>query len=361
MAVPISIYVDVTVLIAGALADAFQFVPMVVGSHTITANRQDGPYFSLAEVVAAGFTSVATPKIYSECAAIFSPSPNVGSVMIGRVDALDASLTVSLDAIFADDPTTWYLTLIDTNTDADITLLAAWHQANGGGDYPKIAIAQTASAAMLAGTPGNIGEVLRLASYDRCALIYHATDAESLDGAWAGRCLAFDLDGKDGVGDWAYKQLPGQTGAALTGAQATNILAENANYFAPAKGLTFTFNGKMPLGAPYFIDLKTTEDWVKVRTQEKFLSLRVGAPTTIPFDDIGIQFLRGGQQEVFDLGTSAGHFVGEKGGAADPVVTAPLFKDVSTADRTARNIAMQASAIKRGGILTMDFTIYITF
>jgi len=358
--IPISTFIDVTVNLQGAVADTFNFgVPMVVDEHTVTVNRQDGPYTSLAAAVAAGFTQAATPEIYEAVGQIFAQTPTVSSVMIGRRDAGDADLTASLDAIFADDPTTWYCTVITTRTDTDVEDLADWHQTNGGGDFPKIAIAQTSSAAMLAGTPGNIGETLRTASYNRCALIYHATDATALDAAWVGRCLAFDLDGVNSVGDWAYKRLSGPTGDGLTSAQVNNVQTENASFFGPAKGLTFTFDGKMPIGAPQFIDTITTADWVKVRSQEAFLSARVGATTMIPFDDPGIQYLGGKFQEVADRGVTAGHFLGERSGAPNPEVIVPLLKDVSATDQANRNIRVTMNVLKRNSILTCNLTINI--
>lgn len=509
MAIPISTYIDVTVNLLGQVADAFGFgVPMSVATHNVTANRQDGPFFSVAEGEAAGFTAVAAPKVNADLVVAFSQTPTVDSVMVGRripsggglaaqvwqvddagptfvdvtaeynsdtdadwivfpateaigdyaaigmgdpftqvsldnlngtagiggvvdweywngsawtaltgvvdgttdftiavadgqvvtwtvpVDWMptslngetaqyyvraaittvyatnpiydqghtgeDADLTASLSAINAWDPTTWYGTVIDTRTDADIALFAAWLQANGNGDFPKIGVAQTASAGLLNGTASNIGETLRLASYNRIALMYHALDADSLDMGWMARCLAFNLDGEKGVGDWAYKEVAGPAGDNLNGTQVNNIQTENASFFGPAKGKTFTFDGKVAKGAPQFLDTITTADWVKVRSQEKFIAARVGALTMIGYDDIGLQFLGGKFQEVADQGVRNGHFVGPEGGAPNPTVTVPRFQDVSAEDQANREASMSVSAIKRNSILKVNLTINVS-
>jgi hypothetical protein len=266
----------------------------------------------------------------------------------------DATLDSALSAVLAWDPTTWYMTLIDTRTDADISALASWTQSNGGGDFPKTWLAQTSSTALLNGTAGNIGEVLRLASYNRGALIYHATDTVALAAAWAGRCLSFDLDGVKTVGDWAYKQLIGPAGATISPAQVNNILAENASFFGPAKGLTFTFDGKMPTGSPQFIDTITTADWLKVRLQEAFLTARVSATATIGYDDQGLQFLGGKFDGVGELAVTAGHSLD---GTNAPVVTVPLLKDVSAADQANRLARYSMTFNKRNSILTVIFVV----
>lgn len=501
--IPISTFITVTVNLIGSVAETFSFgVPMIVGEHNVTANRQDGPFGTLAEAEAAGFTAATTPQINREIASVFSQSPTVNSMMVGRripaggglaasvlqvtaigpvfvdmtseynsvtdadwivlpaADAIgdyaaigmpekftqvsldntngvagvggtgdweywngtawaaftglvdgtteftaavsdgqvvswtvpvdwiamslngepeqfyarfvvtgtystnpeydqghtgeDANLDASLSAILAWDPTTWYMTLIDTRTDADISALASWSQANGGGDFPKTWLAQTSSTALLNGTAGNIGEVLRLASYNRGALIYHATDTVALAAAWAGRCLSFDLDGVKTVGDWAYKQLIGPVGANITPAQVNNILAENATFFGPAKGLTFTFDGKMPIGAPQFLDTITTADWAKVRLQEAFITARVSAPATIGYDDPGLQFLGGKFDGVGELAVTAGHSLG---GVDAPVVTTPLFKNVSPTDQALRQARYSMTFNKRNSILTVIFVV----
>ncbi len=501
--IPISTFIIVNVNLIGSVTETFAFgVPMIVGEHNITSNRQDGPYASVAEGEAAGFTEANAPQIHAEISSAFNQSPTVASVMVGRripaggglaasvlqvvaigpvfvdmtseynsatdadwivfpvaeaagdyaaigmpepftqvsldnlngtagvggtvdweywngtawtalagivdgttgftagvadgqvvswtvpVDWIamslngeapqyyvravitgvyatdpeydqghtgeDANLAASLSAVLAWDPTTWYMTLIDTRTDADVSSLASWTQSNGGGDFPKTWLAQTSSTALLNGTAANIGEVLRLANYNRGALIYHAVDTEALAMAWAGRCLSFDLDGVKTVGDWAYKELVGPAGANISPAQVNNLEAENVSFYGPARGKTFTFNGEMPKGAPQFLDTITTADWAKVRLQEAFLNARVGALTTIGYDDPGLQFLGGKFENVGDLAVTAGHSLG---GDKAPVVTVPLLKNVSSTDQANRVARYSMTFNKRNSILTVVFVV----
>ena len=329
--------VDGTTGFTAAVADG-QVVSFTVPVDWATLSLDSGPPLFFIRAIVTG---------------VYSANPIYDQGFTGSDADLDASLT----AINAVDPNAWYLTIIGTRTDVDISDLASWTQANGGGDFPKFAIAQTASNALISGTPGNIGEVLRTASYDRTALIYHALDSEALDGAWVGRCLAFDLDGVLSVGDWAYKQLVGITGDTLNSVQVANIQAENANFYAPVKGLTFPFDGVTPFGSPRYIDTITTADWVKVRMQEAVIAARVGAPTMIAFDDPGIQFLGGVVQGVANQGVTAGHFLGEASGATNPRTTVPLLKDVSSTDLANRNLRVTLDASKRNSILTVELTI----
>lgn len=142
----ISNYVTISVLLEGqGTAPAGFGTPIFVSDHTVTANRLDGPYTSLAAMVTAGFVS--TTAEYAWATAVFSQQPRVRSVYIGRRDAGDASLAASLDAILAVDPGAWYCINIESRTAADIAALAAWVEA---ASFPKIAIAQSNDASLLA-------------------------------------------------------------------------------------------------------------------------------------------------------------------------------------------------------------------
>jgi len=143
----ITMHVNLQIALAAASAAAAVFgVPMFVAEHAITANRQDGPYTSQAAVAAAGFTLAAAPTIYNWAGRIFAQRPRTSSVMIGR-RGTGEHLVTALDAIEAVDPAAWYLTNIHTRTTADIMALAGWTSSRA-----KLAVAQSSSAAMLAGT-----------------------------------------------------------------------------------------------------------------------------------------------------------------------------------------------------------------
>lgn len=351
MPAAITEFIDVDVLLTGAAADKFSFGTLMgVFDHTVTANRQDGPFTSLAELVAAGFTSIATPNVYGWASAVFAQDDGVDQVLIGRIDALDANLTASLDAIEAAGSDTWYITNIETRTDADIALLAAWTETR-----TKIAIAQSSDADILAGTPGNIALTLQASGYNRTALIYHDDDTEWLDGAWSSSGGGLNLDAPGGVGIWAYRQLEGVPFDDVTAAQATEIYAADANLFGRNKGLSFTSKGTA--ASSRFLDVQTSVDWVSARTEEEILSLFVGAPTKVPYTNAGINQVSAAIQNVLNRGVTFGHFSPD----FPPTVNAPDVSTISSTDKQNRELTLQASAVLAGAIQKVNLTINLTF
>jgi hypothetical protein len=85
MSANITAFVDVTVNVGSVLPDRFSFGSYLhVVEHNVTANRVDGPYADLDEVVAAGFTSSAAPTAYYAAAAAFAVDNGVDAISIGR-------------------------------------------------------------------------------------------------------------------------------------------------------------------------------------------------------------------------------------------------------------------------------------
>ena len=347
-------FVNVDVLLQGPPAQKFEF-GAVLGAftHTVTVNRQDGPFFSIEEVNAAGFTAAAAPTINAWASSVFAQQRGVDSLVIGRIDAADPTLTDSLDAIEAADSGSWYITNIESRTDADILELAAWTEPRS-----KISVAQSASADLLAGTPGNIGEQLQALGYNRTALLYHALDAEYADGAWSSVGGGFDLDGPSGVGTWFGKTLAGITFDSVSAAEAQNIFDVNANLFGRNLGLQFVSKGTMASGR--FIDVQTTIDWVQQRLEESILSLLVGTPTKIPYTDAGIALVGNSAQSVLDLGVTAGHFT-EDGVNGPPSVTLPLRRNISNALIQTRTLQFTAQATIAGAIQKVELTLNVSF
>jgi hypothetical protein len=345
MPAAITEFIDVDVLLSGAAAEKFAFgIPLGAFTHTITVNRQDGPYFSLSEVVAAGFTSVATPDIYGWASAVFAQDDGVDSLLIGRIDALDASLTASLDAIEAAGANTWYITNIESRADADIADLAAWTETRN-----KLAIVQSDDLTLTAAL------ALQTAGYNRTALIYHDDDTEYLDGAWTSSGGGMNLDAPGGVGIWAYRQLEAVPFDDVTAAEATSIYAADANLFGRNKGLSFTSKGTA--ASSRFLDVQTSIDWVKARTEEEILSLFVGTPTKVPYTNAGINLVAAAIQNVLNRGVNFGHFSPD----VAPTVTAPDVSTISSADKINRELTLQATAVLAGAIQKVNLTINLTF
>ncbi len=344
-------FVDVTVSLTGAAADKFAFGSLMgMFDHAVSVNRQEGPFFDLAAVVAAGFTSVAEAEVNAWATAVFSQQNGVDSIIVGHTDGIE-SITDAITAIVADDPTSFYIINQESRVEADINEMATVVEA-----LEKIYIAQSNDAAVLAGTAGNIAEDLQGFNYNRTAYIWHATNSGTdgyLDGAWSSFAGGFNLDGPAGVGSWAFNQLSGVTFDSVTAAEAVNVFGFDANLFGRNKGLNFTAKGTMASGR--FIDVQTSLDWLKARLEEELVAAIVGAPTKIPFTNAGINILAAAIQVVYDKGIAFGHLSPDE----PPTLTAPRVTEVSTADKAARQYTMTGNAVLAGAIHKVVFTINV--
>jgi len=360
MPLPFSLFVDVNISVQDGLAERFNFgVPIGIFDHSVTANRQDGPYTSVAEVTAAGFTSGAAPEVNFWATSVFAQENGVESVMIGREDAGDADWTATLDAVEAAGANDFYFINVETRAEAEILLVAAWTEAR-----TKIAICQSSDAGILAGTPGNVALDLQAAGYNRTALIYHNTDSGAangyLDGAWTSYGGGFNLDEPGGVGAWNYNQLSGITPDSFTSAEASEVLDADANLFHRLSGLNFTWEGTLASGRQ--IETQTTVDWFQKRSEEAVLQLFVSTPTKIPFDNGGITQVASVVQGVLDRGVAFGHFLGNPG--FEPVLTIPDISQISAADREAGVLRLTSTTnhvTLAGQIRRLVFNISVSF
>lgn len=143
----IALHFNLAVNVADAVSVQANFGQgMVIGEHSITGNRQDGPYSSLAELDADGFTLAAAPEIRGSAASFFAQRPRSSSILVGRRGVAEA-LPTALDAIEAVAPAAWYCSIMPSNTTNDILAMAAWHETRS-----KIAVVQSSSAALLDNT-----------------------------------------------------------------------------------------------------------------------------------------------------------------------------------------------------------------
>ena len=348
MPAAITEFIDVDVLLSGAAAEKFAFgIPLGVFTFTsiISADRQFGPYFSIAEVVSDGFSSTAEPAIYAWASAVFAQDDGVDSLLIGQQTAGDlGSYTTTMDAIEAAGANTWYITNIESRADADIADLAAWTETRS-----KLAIVQSDDLTLTAAL------ALQTAGYNRTALIYHDDDTEYLDGAWTSSGGGMNLDAPGGVGIWAYRQLEAVPFDDVTAAEAVSIYAADANLFGRNKGLSFTSKGTA--ASSRFLDVQTSIDWVKARTEEEILSLFVGTPTKVPYTNAGINLVAAAIQNVLNRGVNFGHFSPD----VAPTVTAPDISTISSADKINRELTLQATAVLAGAIQKVNLTINLTF
>jgi len=359
MSPPISAIVDVTVTLTGATSDAVNFGALCgIFDHSVGSNRIDGPYTSLPDLVAAGFTAAAEPEVHAWATAAFGQSPKVDQVLVGREDSGDADITETLDAVEAAAKAAsndWYITNIESRAQAVIEEAAAWVEARNNGDSGrKIFVAQTLDAAVLAGTAANVALELQAAEYDRTALIYHRHGTSSdgsvaadgyLDGAWSSRCGGFDLDAPNGAGAWYHKGLATVSFDPITGPQATAIRNADANFYGRVKGLNFTQDGKMASGR--FIDVTTSLDWLGARIEEEVLAEFVGEPTKIAFTNAGITRVETAIERVYERGLSASHLSRDE----RPTIAGPDVRLLSQTQKGTRQATFTGAATLAGGLV----------
>jgi hypothetical protein len=319
---------------------------MGVFAHTVNTDRQNGPFFSLQEVNDAGFTAGAEPAVNAWATAVFSQDDGVDQILIGLLAAGDGgSYTTALDAIEAAGPNDWYITNIESRGDVALGEAATWTEAR-----KKIFVGQSDDLAGLV-------EFLawQASGLNRSAGIYHATDAEYLDGAWSSSGGGLNLDAPDGAGIWAYRQLEGVPYDPVTGAEALAIYAADANLFGRNKGVNFTSKGTMASGR--FVDVTTSIDWTVTRMEEAILALFVGTPTKIPYTNAGINVIVATVQDVLNRGVTAGHFSTD----VAPTVVAPDVATVSTQDKIDRVLTLTANVVLAGAIQKVVLNINLTF
>ncbi len=346
MPAPIIEFIDVNVLVGGVSVEKFSFGTLLgVFPHTVNTDRQNGPYFSIQEVEIAGFTVGAEPAVHAWASTVFAQDDGVDQLIIGLLAAGDAGdYAVALSAIEIAGPSDWYITNIASRLDADLAGVSAWAETR-----TKIFKGQSddlAVAAFLAWQ--GLG-------YNRSSGWYHALDAEYLDGGISSSGGGLNLDGLDGVGVWAYRQLEGVTFDPVTGAQAVAIYAADANIFGRNKGVNFTSKGTMASGR--FIDITTTIDWVVARSEEAWIALAVGTPTKIPYTNAGINIVVATLQGVLDSGVSFGHFSPD----FPPTIDAPDVSEVSDDDKIDRILTLTATAVFAGAVQKVIFNINLTF
>lgn len=367
MAPPLSAFADINVALTGAAPEVFSFgTPLGVFDHSATANRYDGPYTSVAEAVADGFTSGDEPEVHAWVSAMFPSGANakkVDQVYIGRIDSEDADLTESLTEIDgALGAANYYGLNVETRAEASILLAAAFAEASSE-DAPTLLIAQTADAAVLAGTAGNVALDLQALSYDRTALLYHRfsdstegavpTDGYA-DAAWLTRCGSFRLDSPNGRGNWKYKTLSGVSHDPLTPAEAAAVWAADANIYGRTKGLSFTSNGRVASGLP--IDVVTSLDWLRIRIGEAVLAEFVGADTTVAFTNAGSNQIASVVRRVYEQGLAFGHLSPD----VQPSLTMPRIATVSEANKGLRKLTAAGAVVLAGSTEVFEFNLNVT-
>ena len=325
-------------------------VPLILStfatSKTTTTFSRARSYSSIAELSDDGWAS--TDAVYKIANAIFSQNPSVSRVIVGRADSGDATVAASLNAI-QNENNEWYGVVVDQAMVADFDDIAEWVES-----AKKFAIFWiTDTNAPDATKTTDLASVLKAASYERSAVIYHvqpSSGADYPDAAWMGEGFPYD----PGTSTWAYKTLRGVTSDKLTGSQETALKNKNCNYYMVVGGVAITQEGKVASGE--WIDIIIGTDWIEARLRESVYSALVNN-RKLPYDDSGITVVEGLVKGVLKDAAAKGIL------QEDSIqVTVPKYADIPQADKIARHLPdVKFTALYQGAIhrVTINGTISV--
>lgn len=234
----------------------------------------------------------------------------------------DGATAADLAAIAAED-NDWYGLVLANNSEAILTLGAAFVEAN-----KKIMVAQTADWDVAdAGEVGDLATALKALSYQRTGVLFHKRIGGS---EWAGAgWLAGRLAVDPGSDTWAHKRIAGVTVNPLSAGENSALKAKNATSYSVAYGLPVTFEGKAAGGR--FLDTTRFIDWLDNDMRTAVFAVIANNPK-VPYTNPGIAIIEGAVHGSLQRGVQRG------GLSADPAprVEVPDVADVDTADKAER-------------------------
>ena len=248
------------------------------------------------------------------------------SVDLSRLDIkqthVDPGIATDLAAIKLID-NTWYGVGLTTSSAAEVAAAAVWVEAN-----KKQCLQDSQDSDIVGAGSGDVATTVKTANQFRTSIEYHDDPR---------KFAAFGLFGSvypndPGSVTFKFRRVAGVPAVPLTDTQIVNLKAKNANSFCDFGGVTIHFEGKAASGE--FCDVIRDRDWFESRMQTRVYTALLNAKK-IPYTDPGIANIEGQIRAQMVEGVTSGFL------AASPewVVTAPLAKDVSAADKAARTLS----------------------
>ena len=230
--------------------------------------------------------------------------------------------SVSADlAAIDDENSTWYGLATDTQGEAVLNAAATFIEAR-----EKIGLFTTRDDEV--GDPGVTTDIMSDLKANAMARSYALYNREH--NAYAGLGWAGGMFPRDpGSATWKFKTIAGAEVDTIKSGFATAIEGKNGNHYQPVAGVNITCPGKV--GAGEFIDIVRGRDWMVARMRERVFGALANNPK-IPYTDEGVAIIVGLVRAQIQEGIDNG-FVAA---SPEPVVTAPLVADVSSADKIAR-------------------------
>lgn len=303
-------------------------------------------YASLTEMTTDGWTT--SDDEYKKAAAFFRQNPTVEKVYIGRKDPIDdASWADALDAISIED-NSWYglIAIPDGTFATDIKAIAAWAETAG-----KMFFVQTTETATLTSGTTDLAYDLKALGYDRTATLYHlaANEGEALEASSMGEGFPF----APGSSTYDYKTLTGVTADNMTSSQKAYAFGKNCATYTVVGGVSITEGAVVASGE--YVDTIINIDWLTARIQEAIFANLVNV-RKIPYDDNGISIIGGLLEGVLSEAERKGVLI-----PGSSSVSLPLYADISTANKTARNLPdVTFTALIQGAIHTVQVSGTVT-
>jgi hypothetical protein len=339
--------ITVTVLSAAGPVTAREFRLGLYGSHTISFSGGD-IYRIYEDINDVNDDEDVTGQSLKAAQKFFKQEKRPPRFMIGAV-ALDVGggeLAASLDDILEEQD--FYHLELETKTQAQIELAAAWVETNKGQGW-----FQSSDATFLAGTAGNVGEELETAGYRRSHVTYHEDDTDELAVGLAANFFFTDPD--TGATTAADQTSVNSEADDITATEKSNVLGVNGNVFLPFGSGPVMYAGTMADGG--WIDYVLTKDWLENRSQVALIQAikdKVALGSKVSYTDKGLAYLEGKAASVMEIGVAADSI--EEGTWS---VTVPRVADVPAATRQSRGLAMRGTAYTTGAVQEINYTIYL--
>lgn len=323
------------------------------GTALLVVNQDDGNSLNGARVMSfasssevdaartAGYISATTQGFLNDA---FSQIPSPSEIKVGYQDVGGPeTLAAALAAIEAAD-NDWYGLCIYSRADADIVTAADFVESR-----KKVFVGQSDDASWLdSGVPAGVST---LTDNERCAILYHSSDAEPGDLCWLVSRLVFDPDTTSAPFEGQVRGVAAIT--AITSAQRDFVEANGANVGLPFSSADFYVSPGQNLTGRALYEIESA-DWFAARVSEDFALLKLSATARgqkLIVDATGqaqgLAILAGRLQQ----GEDAGHFVKGQTRATAETITA--------GDISARRLRFKVEAQIAADARTFVFNVYL--
>lgn len=222
----------------------------------------------------------------------------------------------------------WYGLITLFNSEALVDAAAAWVEANTK-LYPAATMDSAVCTVAESSTATDVAHDIKAAAYARSWTFHHPSPDQFADAAEMGKFFVISPGGET----WRMKTLAGVTVETYTDTEITNMRAKYAHYYYDIGGRSVV-GGDAKTGSGEYVDVTRFIDWYTSELQADLADLAIGI-NKIPFTNAGIALVAAKVKKRNQAGILAG-------GIADspaPTVEVPDVSDVTTADKTARELS----------------------